>query len=504
MAYYLINNYFEIIPYEYPDKFDIYIYYMDKNTCFINVKRLDSLYGWGLLLSIKIYDIKRDKYDIINIGNSNENIKSLSYNLTILLECNKNNVMEIPNSIKPRNDLLLKNRYNILNNINNIDFHIVIYYIDDNTIKIILRRLDDLEGWNYNMKLIIYDYDVDNRIEYINIEESEINYKIFFKKTKIKMYYYDNNYEQKIPKIIFQTGNNKTYKNILHYNSVMSLIELNPEYTYIYFNDLASRKFLNENFNEEINYSYNILVPGAYKADLIRYCFLYYYGGCYFDCKQILRMPIRFFLNSEKTLVLCNDVIDNALLNAIIFSVDKNTIIEKCLKDCIYNILNKLGSNALDITGPNFFYKSIKDFITNDNLLLQNNRPFYNFNDFSSDYYNNNITIIENNKVFLTRFYKGYYDNYLDKNHYGILFTNNEIYYKNYQQIDNLQIFIYPNKFNDYFLFTLENKKLIVKRVDSTNGWELDLKIIIIDSNLVEYNIVVGSSVNNTKIIDLF
>ena len=95
----------------------------------------------------------------------------------------------------------------------------------------------------------------------------------------------------------------------------------------------------------------------------ILYCYIYINGGCYFDCKQILKFPIRTFLESKKTLVLCNDVIDNALLNANIFSIKNNPILEKTIKDCVYNIINKLGTYALDITGPIFFYKSIKDFI---------------------------------------------------------------------------------------------------------------------------------------------
>ena len=47
----------KIIEYDYPDIFDLEIYYIDDNYCQMNVKRLDSDNGWGLILEVKIYDI---------------------------------------------------------------------------------------------------------------------------------------------------------------------------------------------------------------------------------------------------------------------------------------------------------------------------------------------------------------------------------------------------------------------------------------------------------------
>jgi hypothetical protein len=505
MNYYLIKNKYKIIEYNYPDIFDIIIYYIDENYFLINVKRLDSEYGWGLELEIKIYDIyDENNYEIIKIGNSNENFKNLYCKTNIKLLINENSNINIPNIILPRKEYLIKNNYKIIKDFNNfIDFNIVIYYLDDHKIKIIIRRLDNDGGWDINLKLILYDINIKNIKEIINIGSSNNNFKYLFINTKLKINFYDHNYNQEIPKIIFQTGFSMKFKNILHFNSIMSFIEFNPEYTYIYYDNINCRKFLKENFSEEINYSYDILVPGAYKADLLRYCFLYHNGGCYFDCKQILRYPIRFFLNSNKKLVLCNDAIDNALLNAVIFSTIKNEVIQKTIKDCVYNIINKYGSNALDITGPIFFYNSIKKYINNDNLIFQNNRPPDDYNDFSNDYYNNNIKIIENNVVILNRFYKGYYENYLDVNHYGKLFINNEIYYKNFQISENYKFYVYPNNNNDKFLFEKKNKKLMIKRIDSSDGWYFNLKILIIYENLDEDIIEVGISNENIKYIDI-
>lgn len=507
MNYHLIKNNFEIIKYEYPDIFDIKIYYYNENYLSIDVKRLDSNDGWGLILKIKIFDMNDDNnYDIITFGNSTDNFINKYFYTNIKLEIDNKKKLNIPKIIIPSNIPLIKNNYIILEKTKkDIDLHILIQYIDEHKIKIIIRRLDDENGWTNNIKLLLFDINNENNKYLINIGPSELNYKILFKDSKIKVYPDDYNYEQKIPKIILQTGVNNTFKNILHFNSIISFIELNPEYTYIYFNDINARQFLRDNFSEEINYCYDLLVPGAYKADLLRYCLLYNKGGCYFDCKQILRVPIKNFLDKNKTLLLCNDVIDKALLNAVIFSTKNNNIIEKTIKDCIYNIIHKLGNSPLDITGPIFFFKSIKKLINNDNLILQNNRPPKDFNDFSNDYLNNNITLKNNKKIILNRFYKGYYDKYIDSTHYGILYNNNEIYYKNFQIINNnLKICVYPNKYNDKFFFTLKkDNKLNIKRIDSQDGWHFDLKILIIDKSNKEYLITIGNSTKNDKNIDL-
>lgn len=508
MNYHYIKNNYEIVKYEYDDKFDLEIYYLNENYCQINVKRLDSSAGWGLILEIRIFDMFDNIFEKITFGRSDENSKNQYFYTNILLKSNDNRNVTIPKIIQPQKEFLVNNNYTINNNTLFIDFHIVVYYIDDHKIKIIIRRLDEETGWDSNLNLLLHDVNNKNLKELINIGSSSENYKYLFKDTKIKVTYKNNDYYQVIPKIIFQTGFNNKFKNILHFNSIISFIELNPEYTYIYFTDTDSRKFLKENFNDEINYSYDLLVPGAYKADLIRYCFIFHNGGCYFDCKQILRKPIRYFLDKNKPLLLCNDVIDKALLNAVIFSIPKNIVIEKTIKDCVYNIIHKLGTHALDITGPTFFYKSIKRYINNDNILLQNNRPPDDFNDFCKDYYNNNIKLIKSKEIILNRFYKGYYSHYLDTNHYGKLYSLNEIYYKNFQNINNYKVCVYPNKFNDKFFFSLTMKEdnivtLTIKRADSTDGWFFNLKILFIDTNFNEYLTDVGSSDKNTKNIDL-
>ena len=59
----------------------------------------------------------------------------------------------------------------------------------------------------------------------------------------------------------------------------------NPEFNVYIYDDEDCRKFLREHFDLKVLDTYNSLIPGAYKADLWRYCILYIYGGIYIDIK---------------------------------------------------------------------------------------------------------------------------------------------------------------------------------------------------------------------------
>jgi hypothetical protein len=505
MNYFSIRNKYEIVKYEYLDIFDIQIYYINKNSFSINIKRIDSIEGWGLLLQIKLYDIYDSTlYQLLTIGNSNENIKNILFETHINLEEDTVENSNVPFYISPRNNYLLKNDYNIYKTHNHLDINLVLYYVTDYECQIIIRRIDEEYGWDTEINISIDDFINKNIKQYIIIPASNLNYYINTFETKIKLVKYENDYQQNIPKIIFQTGRDKYFKNMYHYNSIMSFIDLNPEYTYIYYNNIHSRKFLKNNYNDKINYIYDLLVPGAYKADLLRYCFLYNYGGCYFDCKQILRIPIRYFLDPSKDIVLCNDVIPNAFLNAVIFTIKNNKLFDKVIKDCLHTITNNLCESALELTGPIFFYKSIISKINTNDILLQNFRPPNDFNDFTKDYINNNIKLIKFNNIILNRFYKNYYVNYIDNEHYGKLFDNNEIYYINVHNFPDYKVSVYPHKNKIEIAFKLINKKLYIRNLNSKNGWNFELKIYVINNHtLDEEHIYIGIYNQEIKEIDL-
>lgn len=79
----------------------------------------------------------------------------------------------------------------------------------------------------------------------------------------------------------------------------MKLINDNPEYEYNMFDDDESLKFIKENFKKEVADAYENVIPGAYKADLWRYCVLYIHGGVYLDIKNKVMKPLREIIKTD-------------------------------------------------------------------------------------------------------------------------------------------------------------------------------------------------------------
>ena len=394
--------------------------------------------------------------------------------------------------ISTRNDICIKNYYYIVKN-NHDDFHIVLYYININKAKIIIRRLDDENGWGMN--LCIHVYTIDNNIyETISLGSSYKNEKIMYIYTSI--YLYPEIYkEQKIPKKIIQTYKNNDYISKLHYNAVQTFIELNPEYEYIFFDDDDCREFIKINFDETILTTYDLLVPGAYKADLFRYCYTYINGGCYFDHKYILRIPLRKIIAEYDHEIFCKDTLDDLMFNSIIICIPKLNELKKCIDNIVENVIyNYYGHNSLEPTGPKLFNK----YVYNKNILLKH----YVYGNYYKDCV---VKILKTNEIFLHTHYHGYYYNpSFNREEYDHLFKNNYIYYKNYVYCNCCKKYImilYPNPYPDTFEFTYNNNQLEIIRTDANSGWDQDLKIKIINNETNKWNIIhIGQSNNKKKI----
>ena len=309
------------------------------------------------------------------------------------------------------------------------------------------------------------------------------------------------NYEQKIPKTIIQTSKTKDISNIIQYNSVESFKILNPEYKYCFFDDADCRQFIKEHFDKNVVEAYDMLIPGAFKADLFRYCYLYKYGGCYFDYKIIARKPLRDIINTNDEILLCEDynednsltTSDKSYFNAIIMCTPHRIDILKLIYVCVENILNnqKLFYHAikiratcdiLDLTGPTLMYKIVNDknynFVKFKHIIIDHDR---------TNYINHQIVDITSGELL---FHK---TNKCSSSDYNKLCCMYEVFYVNRVQIKNYIIYVYPHHYPDIFNFNINENKLEIERTDSKeNVWNLNLIIKIIDDNTsksVIYNI---------------
>ena len=243
------------------------------------------------------------------------------------------------NDLKPRQDIHILNPFKIINSHNN-DFHIVIYYIQPNKCKIILRKLNNIHGWINNLEIKIFDKQNPENYEYLNIGSCNKNYKILNYYLKYIKLYKKQPKKLKIPKIIVQTHKSNSITNVLALNSIYSFQELNPDYEYQFFNNVQCREFIKRHFNDDYVFYYDILYPGAFKADYFRYCFLYINGGFYFDCKNILLTQLDDVLTKNDELILCQDYHKTGLYNAVMMSAPKNILFLDVLHKIKYKIQN--------------------------------------------------------------------------------------------------------------------------------------------------------------------
>jgi mannosyltransferase OCH1-like enzyme len=154
-----------------------------------------------------------------------------------------------------------------------------------------------------------------------------------------------------IPKNIFQTwktkeltGNMKKTVDMIHI--------LNPEYNHFIFDDHDCRQFIEKYFDKKVLHAYDTLIPGAFKADLWRYCILYTLGGIYVDIKYKPEKGFTFDTLIQKD-HLVMDINESGIYNAFMICYPKNPILLKCIHKIVENVQKRFyGTNPLDVTGP--------------------------------------------------------------------------------------------------------------------------------------------------------
>ena len=193
-----------------------------------------------------------------------------------------------------------------------------------------------------------------------------------------------------IPLNIYQTWHTKKLPKKMQEN-VDCLKRINPEFKYYLYDDNDCREFIKKNFDKDVLDTFDTLIPGAYKADLWRYCILYKNGGIYLDIKfkcennfklieltdkehVVLERP---YSNQNITLKDNIDLINDknfykniykmidinfwknkeiGLYNALIVSKPNNPILLECINSIVDNVKNrKYQYNPLYITGPGLF-----------------------------------------------------------------------------------------------------------------------------------------------------
>ena len=205
---------------------------------------------------------------------------------------------------------------------------------------------------------------------------SNINNNFLSKKPyPIKSYY-----NTIIPLNIFQTWHTKHLPE--HMLEAVNLIkQTNPAFTHYLFDDDDCRNFIEQYFTKDILNAYDALVPGAYKADLWRYCILYKKGGIYLDIKYQCENGFKLIQLTDKEYFV-KDIPKLGRLgiyNAFMICKPGNKILLNCIDKIVENIKHKYyGSSPLEISGPLLMSKYFSPLDIN-NLQLQHVQEKTNF-----------------------------------------------------------------------------------------------------------------------------
>ena len=147
--------------------------------------------------------------------------------------------------------------------------------------------------------------------------------------------------EKMIPKIIFQTW--KTHQVPEKWkSSPLSIKRYMPHWKHVLFSDEDNERFVEEHFPEYIEFYKKLRFP-IQKADFIRYCFLYVYGGVYSDLDIEFTSPIDhlFKIENEHDLVYLLKAPQNFaghFTNFFMASSPKNSFWLLVLRECVEHL----------------------------------------------------------------------------------------------------------------------------------------------------------------------
>ena len=236
--------------------------------------------------------------------------------------------------------------------------------------------------------------------------------------------------------------------------------ENNKEFNYYLYDDNDCRNFIKDNFGLNVLIAFDSLKPGAYKADLWRYCILFKKGGIYLDIKYKLTNNFKFIdLINKEYFVLDRTVgyykEQKGIYTGLIIASKNNYIFLKLINEIVENVKNNfIGLNSLHPTGPllvGIIYEKYMKKIDKKN--------------FEITYSEDGKHIIHKNKIILEIYdeYRDDLEKYSITEHYGELWNKKNIYEYKKLNVDKynkaLYIYKYISTNNIHYINLFENNK---------------------------------------------
>ena len=168
-----------------------------------------------------------------------------------------------------------------------------------------------------------------------------------------------------IPKLLFQTFETKYVSN--EFQSIIDSWKIhNPEYKYTLYDAKDREEFIEQYFHKRVSDAYKRILPGAFKADLWRYCILYIYGGVYVDIDTLCLGKLDDFLQDKSIECMAPIDLDQGykVSNGFICSVPNSPILMNCIQRIVHTVeTNIIPADRLDFSGPGVLGRSINTYL---------------------------------------------------------------------------------------------------------------------------------------------
>lgn len=176
---------------------------------------------------------------------------------------------------------------------------------------------------------------------------------------------------------IYISDNNVSPSNIIAFN-MNAIKDMYSDYEYMLWDNDSIKLFLKENFDKDVLNAYDYIKPYAFKADLARYCILYYYGGYYFDCAVTLKDKIEYsddvvlYKNKfDKSVFGFEEILEVIENDALFFKFTKHQLLWELIENIKNNVYELFyGHHPLCITGPLLLHKVYNKLKNNLNITL--------------------------------------------------------------------------------------------------------------------------------------
>lgn len=114
-----------------------------------------------------------------------------------------------------------------------------------------------------------------------------------------------------IPRVVYQTWDTNLFGRT-HLREIEKFREMNPEYTFHFFDTLQMEEYMRTNYGHHPIYSiFSKIHFGASKVDVFRYCLLYREGGWYFDINKRVNIPLREICSEEDQAVVAYETLSS-------------------------------------------------------------------------------------------------------------------------------------------------------------------------------------------------